>query len=88
MKADMILQEANMNICMNCIAYLLRTQPTDGEKAENTPYKRVRTDLMKKLDIFHWAWEAPLDGIRIRYIPDNDGEPFTGLHGFPTAYLF
>jgi hypothetical protein len=76
-----------MNICLISLAYVFKTQlPNKYKTKEITPYKRitrllkeVRTDLMQRLDEFHWIWETTPNAYTIRYIPDQHGKFRPGL---------
>ncbi|KAF5328782.1 hypothetical protein D9619_011541 [Psilocybe cf. subviscida] len=65
--------ESNTTICMISSAYAFKTRLD-----ENKPYGRilrllqkVKGDLTRRLDDFHWIWETSLDKIWIRYIPNG-----------------
>ncbi|KAF5328785.1 hypothetical protein D9619_011542 [Psilocybe cf. subviscida] len=69
---------ANTNICMIALAYMLKKCLPADAQGNNPPYervvrlmKRVKEDLMERLDDFHWIWETTPDADTIRYIPDQ-----------------
>lgn len=65
---------------MIALAYMLKKCLPADAQGNNPPYervvrlmKRVKEDLMERLDDFHWIWETTPDADTIRYIPDQHG---------------
>ncbi|KAF5328642.1 hypothetical protein D9619_011539 [Psilocybe cf. subviscida] len=70
--------KANTNICLISAAYAFKTRLSSNKEGQNTPYKRVlrllqkvKGELTRRLDSFHWIWETSLDKTWIRYIPNS-----------------